>query len=52
MDTCAIILRQLRVSKDVVFDEMSNWYSVEKVVWADLNENVVVKRVYVKCLRH
>ena len=37
--------RQLRVSKDVVFDEMSSWYSAKKVVGADLDENVVAENV-------
>ena len=37
--------RQLRVSKDVVFDEMSSWYSAGKVVGADLDENVVAENV-------
>lgn len=33
--------RQLRVSRDVVFDEMSSWYNARKVLrGADLEENV------------
>ena len=30
------VTRQLRVSRDVVFDEMSSWYSAEKVNGADM----------------
>ena len=37
--------RQLRVSRDVVFNEMSSWYSAKKVVGADLDENVVAENV-------
>ena len=37
--------RQLRVSKDFVFDEMSSWYSAGKMVGADLDENVVAENV-------
>ena len=28
--------RQLRTSRDVVFDEMSSWYKAEKAIGADL----------------
>jgi hypothetical protein len=34
----------MRVSRDVVFDEMSSWYSdVKDTIGADANEHVVVK---------
>ena len=35
--------RELRVSKDVVFDEMSSWYAVEKSIGADVSENVAAQ---------
>ena len=37
--------RQLRVSKNVVSNEMSNWYSAKKVARTDLDENVVAEIV-------
>ena len=37
--------RQLRLSRDVVFDEMSSWYSAGKMVGADMDENIVVENV-------
>lgn len=36
---------KLRVSRDVVFDEMSSWYAAEKVIGADVSENVVTQDV-------
>ena len=37
------VTRKLRVSRDVVFDEMSSWYSAEKASEADLDDHVVVE---------
>ena len=39
------VTQKLRVSTDVVFNEMSTWYSVEKVCGVDLNDNVVMQKV-------
>ena len=39
------LTRQLRTSRDVVFDEMSNWYKAEKAIGADLDENIAAKNV-------
>ena len=36
---------KLRVSRDVVFDEMSNWYALETVIGADVSESVVAQDV-------
>ena len=38
------VTQKLRVSRDVVFDEMSTWYSAEKVCGADLDNNVVMQK--------
>ena len=38
------ITQKLRVSRDVVFDEMSTWYSAEKVCGADLDDNFVMQK--------
>ena len=37
--------RTLRVRKDIVFDEMGNWYNIEKVYGIDLDEIVVVENM-------
>ena len=37
------ITQKLRVSRDVVFDEMSNWYSAKKASRADFDDHVVVE---------
>jgi hypothetical protein len=38
------ITREMRVSRDVVFDEMSNWYAdVKDTIGADADKHVVVK---------
>ena len=35
------ITRELRVSRDVVFDEMASWYNdVKDCIWADVKESV------------
>ena len=39
------VTQKLRVSREVVFDEMSTWYSVEKVCGVDLDDNVVMQKV-------
>ena len=36
---------KLRVSRDVVFDEMSSWYDVETAIGADVSESVVAQDV-------
>ena len=38
------ITQKLRVSKDVVFDEMSTWYSTKNVCGADLDDNIVMQK--------
>lgn len=35
----------LRVSRDVVFDEMRNWYGAEKAIGVDASERVVAQDV-------
>ncbi len=38
------ITRKMRVSRDVVFDEMSSWYAdVKDIIGADVDEHVVAK---------
>lgn len=38
------VTRQVKVSRDVVFDEMSTWYAdVKQVIGADVKENVVIE---------
>ena len=38
------VTRQVRVRKDVVFDEMASWYAdVKHGIGADVKENVVTK---------
>ena len=39
------LTRQLKKSRDVVFDEMSSWYKFEKAIEADLDENIAAKNV-------
>ena len=40
------VTRQLRVSRDVVFDEMASWYAdVKHEIGADVKENVVTEKV-------
>jgi hypothetical protein len=40
------ITRKMRVSRDVVFDEMNNWYAnVKDIIRVDANEHVVAKNV-------
>ena len=42
------ITRELRVSKDVVFDEMSSWYNdVNDGVGAEIKEQVVAQKIMV-----
>ena len=36
---------KLRVSRDVVFDEMSSWYAAERAIGADVSESVVAQNV-------
>lgn len=36
---------ELRVSRDVVFDEMSSWYATERAIGADVSESVVAQYV-------
>ena len=38
-----LVTQKLRVSRDVVFDEMSSWYSAKKPLEADLDDHVVVE---------
>ena len=38
------LTHKLRVSRDVVFDEMSSWYSAKNVCLADLDDNVVMQK--------
>ena len=39
-----LVTQKLRVSRDVVFDEMSTWYSAKNVCRADLDDNVVMQK--------
>jgi hypothetical protein len=40
------VTHEMRVSKDVVFDEMSNWYAdVKDSIGVDAHEHVVTKNV-------
>ena len=39
------VTRQLRVSRDVVFDEMASWYAdVKHEIGADVKENVMTEK--------
>jgi hypothetical protein len=40
------VTHEMRVSRDVVFDEMNNWYAnVKDFIGADAHEHVVAKNV-------
>ena len=40
------VTQKLRISRDVVFDEMSSWYSAKKASEADLDDHVVVESAH------
>ena len=41
-----LVTRKVRVSKDVVFDEMESWYADAKHdIGADVKDNVVIENV-------
>ena len=41
---CNPVTQKLQVSRDVVFDEISIWYSAKKVCGADLDDNDVMQK--------